>query len=178
MRRATGGFFRQIFLGSGGLQSSVGYRRRSLVRMVGGAFCVGLAGCTSTIRSTPSPDGVRLTKLTVLNRATDPHHIDVVVRDDETDAVVFWNRFDAPAATADSETDELDSVGRTVWADPVSKPGSYSVYADADITAEPNSSSWATTDLPASSNTDCIAVDIILSRDEQLRVQAYSRSCG
>jgi hypothetical protein len=118
-----------------------------------------------------------LTEITVLNRATASHRIDVVVRDDNTDRVVYWNRFDAPAATVDGETDKLDSVGRTVWTDPVSEPGSYSVYADADITSEANSNNWATTELPASSNTACMGVDIILSRDEQVRLQTYSRSC-
>lgn len=152
----------------------MGLTRRSALHLASTALCVGFAGCSSIHRSPPESVGVRITGITVLNRETEPHRIDVMVRDDETDEVVYWNRFDAPAATSDSGSSELTSIGRTVWKAPVSGPGDYSIYADADVEANAADSNWATSALPDSG---CIGVDVIVSPDGELRIQAYSQSC-
>jgi len=97
-----------------------------------------------------------------------------MVRDDKTDAVVYWTRFDAPAATTDSESSKRTAIGRTVWKAPVSEAGDYSVYADADVRADATDSNWAASGLPDSG---CMGVDVIVSRDGELRIQVYSQSC-
>lgn len=79
-------------------------------------------------RFVPEPTGVRLTGITVLNRETEPHRVDVMVRNDDTEEVVYWNRFDAPAATTKGGSSKLASVRRTVWEDPIEESGKYSVY--------------------------------------------------
>jgi len=150
------------------------FTRRSILRVASASLCSGVAGCGSAFRSPPESAGVRLTEITVLNRETEPHRIDVLVRDDETDEVVYWNRSDAPAATTASGSSELDSVGRTVCQDPVSEPGNYSVYADADIGTNATESNWITRELPESG---CIGVDVTVTIQGELQAQVYSQYC-
>lgn len=88
--------------------------------------------------------------------------------------MVYWNRFDAPAATTDGGSSELVSVGRAVWQNPVSEPGNYGVYADADIGPETTDRNWTTRELPESG---CIGVDVIVDSQGDLQVQVYSQSC-
>ena len=149
--------------------------RRSLLRLVSISLCGGIAGCSSALRSTPEPTGVRLSGITVLNREIEPHRIDVMVRNDKADEVVYWNRFDAPAASTEADSSDLASIGRTVWEDPVEEPGNYSVYADSDIETDATDSNWVTRDLPESG---CMGIDVIVTREGQLRLQVYSQSCG
>lgn len=97
-----------------------------------------------------------------------------MVRNDKADEVVYWNRFDAPAATTEADSSDLASIGRTVWEAPVEEPGNYSVYADSDIETDATESNWVTRDLPESG---CNGIDVIVTREGQLRLQVYSQSC-
>jgi hypothetical protein len=110
-----------------------GSTRCSARRLASASLSTGVARCRSILPSSTRSEGARLTEISVLNRETESRRSDVMGRDHNTADVVSWNRSDAPAVTPGTGSSDLVSIGRTVWRDPVSAPGNYRVYADADI---------------------------------------------
>jgi len=155
----------------------MGVSRRSAIRLSGVALCSGLAGCSSfnVLRSESSQ--VDILEITIANRDIEPHLIDVMVRDAEADAVVFWERYEADAAPATEEDLDFTTDPIKHWERPVPEPGAYVLYADAEREVDEDDSEWATAAL--ADGGDCVEVVVGVERTGELFVDTtYPESCS
>lgn len=154
----------------------MGFSRRSALRLSGVALCSGVAGCSAYNPFEQESSQVRIAGITVVNLDTESHLFDVMIRDNETDTVVFWKRYDADAATTGEEGSEYITTGGTYWESPVSGSGEYVLYADAEREVAENDSEWATAKLIDRGN--CVGLDVGIDRDGYLYIGVkYPETC-
>jgi hypothetical protein len=152
----------------------MGVSRRSALQLSCVALCSGVAGCSNPLEQESS--NVQVTGITVVNLDTEPHLFDVMLRDEETDTVVFWKRHTAEAATTEEDGSGYTTTGGTYWERPVSEPGEYVLYADAEREVAENDSEWSTARL--AEQADCVGVDVGIDRDGYLYIDVkYPESC-
>jgi hypothetical protein len=151
----------------------MGFSRRSALRLAGVALCSGGDGCSSYNPFKQESSQVSITGITVVNLDSEPHLFDVMIRDAETDTVVFWERYNADAA---KEEEGNTITGGTHWESPVSDPGEYVLYADAEREVAENDSEWDIAKLAEQG--DCVGVDVGIGQDGYLYIGVkYPESC-
>lgn len=146
----------------------MGISRRSALRLSGVICCSGVAGCSSYLPLNDGSSQVYINGITIVNLDTESHLFDVMIRNAKTDSVVFWERYNASAATKGEGDSDQPTTGGTYWERPVSEAGDYVLYADADRTVAENDSEWEIATL--TEHSDCVGVDVGIDRDGYLYV--------
>lgn len=135
-----------------------------------------LSGCANLPTATEESPQVHIEELSVINLHDEPHLFDVVIRDAQSDDVVFWERYLAEAATEGSDGGGPDETDGTFWKNSVKTPGDYVLYADAERETAPNDSEWETVRL--AERGDCLGIDVKVEPDGYLSVAIkYLDSC-
>lgn len=149
--------------------------RRQVLIGGGTVLSVLLGGCSNLPLLTEEPQHVQIEELSISNLDDQPHVFDVMIRDVETDQVVFWETYKARAMT-DRDGDGRVEAGGTVWKNPLESPGDYVLYAHAEREVPENDNTWESARLATAG--ECLSIEVEVDRDEYLSIEhKYPESC-
>lgn len=141
--------------------------RRDLLSGGSTLLTVLLAGC-STLSELPGDSRqVRIGRVSVTNSDDQPRTFDILIRDRETDEIIFWETYTARAMT-DWDGDETTEQDWHSWENPVSTPGKYVVHARAVAETSPSETEWESKRLPT--DVSCLHIDIEVGLMGQLSI--------